>query len=180
MSKKEIKTEHFDTLNYLDKFTRDYNIDWRLGFGKKLIPITTKNEQEFKGDYYFNDNYVEVKGIYPENPLDSNEKLFIETWSCRKVNNVGWIYKQLNTKYLVMRNKEYIVYIKYEKLRNLWFSIYPNPKNIDDNIYMDNLKNNDLFYYNKTNQYNSSEGYWICLKWFEDNDLVSKKIKSYK
>jgi hypothetical protein len=154
---------------------------WKTLF-RELEFINDLIDQEYKGDYtgYIFDEYwgFDVL-VYIEEKEVNSDSIFIETWSCREVKNIGWIYKQLDTEYLVYITNEYEYLIDYEKLRKIWFRIYPNPLKVNDY----NIRNSisykyEDWYWNKVQgTKNNSEGYYIPIQFFYKNNLILKEFK---
>lgn len=162
-------------------------MDWKLLFND-IEPIIKKEQQEFWGDYTVTKYskkwdkevplIIEVKG--EPKPINTND-IFIETWSCRKTKNVGWIYKQEKADMLIFINNINTFIINYPKLREVWRKIYPNPlflSHKQEYILMNYIANNYDWNFNRTRQINQSEGYYIPISWFIDEKLIIKMFKN--
>lgn len=166
-------------------------MEWKNYFKnrfKHIEFIEDRFDQEMKGDYraieYSEiwecdvDVLIEVKG--EEKELNGND-IPIEVWSARDAHNIGWIYKQKETEYLIVINKLGGFLIDYEKLRKIWYKIYPNPTLKNDYEIRMKIANEYFelgWWYNKVqSSKNNSESVMIPIKWFKDNGLILDQWK---
>lgn len=155
---------------------------WKNKF-KQLTPITNLYDQEFKGDYtgiiyspfWDADEQVYIEEKHIEHSLCFEDALFIETWSCRTGRNVGWIYKQTETEYLFCTNNKHCYSVDYPKLRKIWYNLYPHPLLHPDYKTIERINNSYQWSWNRTQQKNQSEGYYIPIDWFYENSLILEK-----
>jgi hypothetical protein len=139
---------------------------WNLQSGyytniPNLIEVFDLFEQTFFGDFYY---IINNEKIYIEEKWNQQkgDYIFIETWSDRRKNYLGWIYIQVSDVILYRYNIHNVIKLDTLKLKKWWFNLYPNPLYLDKNKEQILIKKlNNTFSHNITEQYNHSEGFYI-------------------